>query len=69
MAGFLERLRVGQKIKSRPRHSNDNGLVETKNGALVRIAHGLRLYRVDGGMAQAAAENLKAKQLLLKGVR
>jgi hypothetical protein len=25
-----------QQTKSRPRHSNDNGLAETKNGAIIR---------------------------------
>jgi len=35
VAGLLEKLRV-EFTKSRPRHSNDNGLVETKNGAIVR---------------------------------
>ena len=35
VAGLLEKLRVEQ-TKSRPRHSNDNGLVEAKNGAVIR---------------------------------
>jgi len=35
VAELLEKLRV-EFTKSRPRHSNDNGLVETKNGAIVR---------------------------------
>lgn len=35
VAALLEKLRV-EFTKSRPRHSNDNGLVETKNGAVVR---------------------------------
>jgi transposase InsO family protein len=35
VAGMLEKLRVEQ-TKSRPRRSNDNGLVESKNGAVVR---------------------------------
>lgn len=35
VARLLEKLRV-QLTKSRPRHSNDNGLVETKNGAVIR---------------------------------
>lgn len=35
VARLLEKLRV-EFTKSRPRHSNDNGLVETKNGAVVR---------------------------------
>lgn len=33
--GFLNRWNVKQ-TKSRPRHSNDNGLAETKNGAIIR---------------------------------
>ena len=32
---MLNRLLIGQ-TKSRPRHSNDNGLVESKNGAVIR---------------------------------
>ena len=39
VARLLEKLRV-QFTKSRPRHSNDNGLAETKNGAVVRKAFG-----------------------------
>lgn len=35
VAGLLEKLRVSQ-TKSRPRRSNDNGLVEGKNAAVVR---------------------------------
>lgn len=35
MAELLEKLRI-EFTKSRPRHSNDNGLAETKNGAIVR---------------------------------
>ena len=35
VARMLEKLRV-EFTKSRPRHSNDNGLAETKNGAVVR---------------------------------
>ena len=35
VAALLEKLRV-EFTKSRPRHSNDNGLAETKNGAIVR---------------------------------
>lgn len=33
--GFLKRWKTKQ-TKSRPRHSNDNGLAETKNGAVIR---------------------------------
>lgn len=35
VARLLEKLLIEQ-TKSRPRHSNDNGLVETKNGAVIR---------------------------------
>jgi transposase InsO family protein len=35
VADLLNKLLIGQ-TKSRPRHSNDNGLVETKNGAVIR---------------------------------
>src|ERR1017187_4589145 len=35
VAGMLQRLLIEQ-TKSRPRQSNDNGLVETKNGAVIR---------------------------------
>jgi transposase InsO family protein len=39
VAELLEKLRV-EFTKSRPRHSNDNGLAETKNGAIVRTTFG-----------------------------
>jgi transposase InsO family protein len=35
VARLLEKLRI-EFTKSRPRHSNDNALVETKNGAIIR---------------------------------
>jgi transposase InsO family protein len=35
VAELLDKLRI-EFTKSRPRHSNDNGLAETKNGAIVR---------------------------------
>lgn len=35
VAGLLNKLLIEQ-TKSRPRHSNDNGLVESKNGAVIR---------------------------------
>ena len=35
VAQLLSKLLIGQ-TKSRPRHSNDNGLVEAKNGAVIR---------------------------------
>ena len=36
VAALLEKLRIEQFTKSRPRHSNDNALVESKNGTVVR---------------------------------
>lgn len=36
VAGLLNRLHIGIFTKSRPRHSNDNALVEAKNGSIVR---------------------------------
>lgn len=39
VANLLERLRI-KLTKSRPRHSGDNGLAETKNGAVIRKALG-----------------------------
>ena len=39
VARMLEKLRV-EFTRSRPRHSNDNGLAETKNGAVVRKMFG-----------------------------
>ncbi len=39
VAELLEKLRV-EFTKSRPRHSNDNGLVESKNGSVVRKLYG-----------------------------
>ena len=36
VAGLLEKLWVGEFTKSRPRRSNDNALVESKNGTVVR---------------------------------
>jgi transposase InsO family protein len=39
VAKLLEKLRV-EFTRSRPRHSNDNGLAETKNGAVVRKVFG-----------------------------
>ena len=39
VAKLLEKLRV-EFTRSRPRHSNDNGLAETKNGAVVRKEFG-----------------------------
>ncbi|MBS3916146.1 MAG: hypothetical protein KGZ31_00470, partial [Sulfuritalea sp.] len=35
VAKMLDKLRI-EFTKSRPRHSNDNGLAETKNGAVIR---------------------------------
>lgn len=39
MAELLETLRI-EFTKSRPRRSNDNGLVESKNGSVVRMFYG-----------------------------
>jgi transposase InsO family protein len=39
VAHLLEKLRI-EFTRSRPRHSNDNGLAETKNGAVVRKQFG-----------------------------
>lgn len=39
VAKLLEKLRI-EFTRSRPRHSNDNGLAETKNGAVVRKIFG-----------------------------
>lgn len=39
VADLLDKLRI-EFTKSRPRHSNDNGLVESKNGAVVRKLYG-----------------------------
>lgn len=39
VADLLERMRV-KLTKSRPRHSGDNGLAETKNGSIIRKALG-----------------------------
>lgn len=49
VAKLLNKLWIEQ-TKSRPRHSNDNGLVETKNGAVIRKPMGY------GHMASAHAE-------------
>ena len=42
IAARLQALRIGEFTKSRPRRSNDNALVESKNGAVVRkhLGHG-----------------------------
>ena len=51
VSGLLERLLIAQ-TKSRPRHSNDNGLVESKNGAVIRKHMGY------GYIAAAHAEDI-----------
>ena len=51
MSGLLQRLLIEQ-TKSRPRHSNDNGLVESKNGAVIRKHMGY------GYIAAAHAEDI-----------
>ena len=50
VAKLLEKLRIEQ-TKSRPRHSNDNGLAETKNGAVVRKHMGYSLIAAPEGAA------------------
>ena len=52
VAQLLNKLRIEQ-TKSRPRHSNDNGLVEAKNGALIRKRMGY------GHIASAHAQALQ----------
>lgn len=51
VAGLLQDLLIEQ-TKSRPRHSNDNGLVESKNGAVIRKHMGY------GYIAAAHAEDI-----------
>ena len=53
VARLLNKLLIHQ-TKSRPRHSNDNGLVETKNGAVIRkhIGYGY----IEGGQAERLQE-------------
>jgi len=53
VSGLLKRLLIEQ-TKSRPRKSNDNGLVESKNGAVIRKHMGY------GYIAQAHAEDIHA---------
>ena len=53
VAQLLEKLRIEQ-TKSRPRHSGDNGLVETKNGAVIRKHIGY------GYIGQAHAEKINS---------
>ena len=43
VAELLNKLLIEQ-TKSRPRHSNDNGLAESKNGAVVRKHLGIRTF-------------------------
>ncbi len=50
---MLDKLPIEQ-TKSRPRHSNDNGLAETKNGWVIRKHIGY------GHIASAHAETLAA---------
>jgi transposase InsO family protein len=52
VARLLQKLLIEQ-TKSRPRHSNDNGLVETKNGAVIRKHLGY------GSIEAAHAERLQ----------
>jgi transposase InsO family protein len=51
VAALLNKLLIEQ-TKSRPRHSNDNGLVETKNGAVIRKHMGF------GHIASAHADRI-----------
>jgi hypothetical protein len=51
VSGLRQRLLIEQ-TKSRPRHSNDNGLVESKNGAVIRKHMGY------GYIAAAHAEDI-----------
>jgi transposase InsO family protein len=53
VAALLNKLLIEQ-TKSRPRHSNDNGLVETKNGAVIRKHMGF------GHIASAQANRINA---------
>ena len=53
VSGLLQRLLIEQ-TKSRPRKSNDNGLVESKNGAVIRKHMGY------GYIAQSHAEDIHA---------
>jgi transposase InsO family protein len=53
VAALLEKLRI-QQTKSRPRHSNDNGLVECKNGAVIRKHMGYGY--IAGSHAEAIAQ-------------
>ena len=46
IAKMLDKLKV-EFTRSRPRHSNDNGLAETKNGAVVRKEFGYVTGRSD----------------------
>ena len=51
VSGMLKKLWVGQ-TKSRPRKSNDNGLVESKNGAVIRSIRGTAILPRVRGPAQ-----------------
>ena len=53
MAKLLNKLLIEQ-TKSRPRHSNDNGLVEAKNGAVIRKHMGYG--HIASGQAEAIQE-------------
>ena len=47
VAGILNKLLVSKQTKSRPRHSNDNALVESKNGSIIRKNIGYSFIRQD----------------------
>src|SRR5450756_599974 len=65
VARLLNKLLIEQ-TKSRPRHSNDNGLAETKNGAVIRKHMGLSLIHISEptrlGMISYAVFCLKKKK-------
>ncbi len=56
VAGLLQRLLIEQ-TKSRPRNSNDNGLVESENGAVIRkhMGNGYIAAGLDVGIGVAVA--------------
>lgn len=54
VAELLNKLLIEQ-TKSRPRHSNDNGLVESKNGAVIRKHMGYGHIRCEHAEAIAVS--------------
>lgn len=61
VARMLEKLRI-EFTKSRPRHANDNGLAETKNGAIIRkhLGYGHIPQRFAAEVNAFCAEHLNA---------